>query len=376
MSRGADAGVVEGVMGLFDGRHEEGRATGAGSTAHLAKTLGLPVILVVDASSMAQSIAALVEGFLSFDKKVKFLGVVFNNVASPRHAEIIAKAVGKRRGVKVLGYIPKDAGLKLPARYLGLVSREHLVEKEWRAFTRRAGRAVEAHLDIDYILKAMGRRKYLKAVPVKPSIKKTGPVIAVARDAAFSFYYQENLDILEGLGARLVFFSPLKDKCLPRGTSGIYLGGGYPELFALELEKNSSMRKEILRVSKDMPVFAECGGLIYLGRRIKNLDGKSFDMAGVFPWTVKMQNKRAALGYREVVILKASPFGSSGARIKGHEYHYSMITGKARDKLERPFTTASGDAGFTKNKVIATYIHLHFASNPDFAKGFVRECGA
>ena len=226
----SDVGVVEGVMGLFDGKHEAGRTTGAGSTAHLAKTLDLPVILVVDASSMAQSVAAVVNGFLTFDKKVKFLGVVFNNVASPRHEEIIKEAVGKLR-VKVLGLIPKDSGLKIPSRHLGLVAREHMVDREWQVFIRRAGKAVETHLDIDYILKKMPKPKSLKAPPIKSTKKKTGPVIAVARDEAFSFCYQENLDILEELGARLEYFSPLKDKRLPKGTNGIYLIGGYPELF-------------------------------------------------------------------------------------------------------------------------------------------------
>ena len=377
MASGADAGVVEGVMGLFDGRHVSGRATGEGSTAHLAKTLGLPVILVVDASSMAGSVAALVDGFLSFDKKVKFLGVVFNNVASPRHAEIIEQAVGRRKGVKILGTIAKDAGLKLPDRHLGLVAREHIADKEWRAFIRRAGRVMEAHLDIDYILKAMARRSSIKAPPLSPVApvkKKPGPIIAVARDAAFSFCYQENLDILEALGARLAYFSPIKDKRLPKGTQGVYLIGGYPELFARELSKNTKMREEIKRASKEIPMFAECGGLIYLGRRLKDLEGKTFEMAGVFPWTTRMQTKRAALGYHEVSVKEGCPFIKKGTRIKGHEYHYSAITGKPPDKLACSFATVSGDEGYTLNKTLATYIHLHFASSPAFAKGFVKAC--
>lgn len=371
---GADVGVVEGVMGLFDGRHVSGRATVEGSTAHLAKTLGLPVILVVDASSMAQSVAALVEGFLSFDRQVKFLGVVFNNVASPRHRKIIEQAVRKRR-VKVLGIIAKDAGLKLPDRHLGLVSREHIADKEWRAFIRRAGRVMEERLDIDYILKAMGKRKSLKAPPVKPVLKGTGPVIAVARDAAFSFCYQENLDILEGFGARLAYFSPLKDKKLPKGTQGIYLIGGYPELFARELSKNTKMIDEIKTASKYMPIFAECGGLIYLGKRLKGLDGEIFDMAGVFPWTVKMYTKRTALGYCEVRATEGCPFLKRGAYVLGHEYHYSAITGKPPARIARSFALNDNSLeGFTLNKTLATYIHLHFASNLDFARGFVRVC--
>lgn len=375
MAGGADAGVIEGVMGLFDGRHVSGRATQEGSTAHLAKTLALPVILVVDASSMAQSVAALVDGFLSFDKKVKFLGVVFNNLASPRHAEIIEQAVGKSR-VKVLGFIPKDAGLKFPERHLGLVAREHIADKDWRAFIRSAGKVMEAHLDIDYILKRMPKPKSIKALPVTSIIKKPGPIIAVARDAAFSFCYQENLDILKALGAKLKFFSPIRDKKLPRGTQGIYLIGGYPELFARELSRNIKMREEIKRASKDIPIFAECGGLIYLGRRLKGLDGKIFEMAGVFPWTTRMQTKRAALGYREVSTLEGCPFIKNNARIKGHEYHYSAITGKLPDKLVRSFAIVSEDEGFTLNKVVATYIHLHFASSLAFARGFVNACAS
>ncbi len=378
MATGKDAGVVEGVMGLFDGKHGGRGATVEGSTAHLAKTLGLPVILVVDASSMAQSVAALVDGFLSFDKKIKFLGIVFNNVASPRHAEIIEQAVSKSR-VKVLGTIPRDAGLKLPERHLGLVAREHIADKDWRKFIRRAGRVMEAHLDIDYILKRMPKPQSIKAPPASlavAAVKGRSPTIAVARDAAFSFCYQENLDILEGLGARLAFFSPLRDKKLPKGTQGIYLIGGYPELFARELEKNTSMKEEIKRASKKIPIFAECGGLIYLGRRLKGLDGKTFDMAGVFPWTIKMNKKRAALGYREVRTNAASPFVKKGARIKGHEFHYSAIAGKPHTRIGRSFTVVNHGSleGFTLNNVVATYIHLHFASSPAFAKDFVKAC--
>jgi cobyrinic acid a,c-diamide synthase len=374
MAKGADVGVVEGVMGLFDGKFGGKGASVEGSTAHLAKTLSLPVVLVVDVSSMAQSVAALVEGFLSYDKSIKFLGVVFNNVASERHEEIINYTVGKMRGVKILGFIPKDSKLKLPDRHLGLVAREHIADKEWSSFIRRAAKTMEAQLDIDYILKAMPKRKPLKVSSVKATPKKLGTVIAVARDEAFSFCYQENLDILEALGARLAYFSPLKDKKLPKGTQGIYLIGGYPELFARELSGNKKMIKEIKAASKEgKPIFAECGGLMYLGKRIKSLDGKSFEMAGVFPWTVQMKWKRSALGYREVSMLEGAPFIKKGARVRGHEYHYSAITGKIPARIGRCFDVKdSSPEGYMKNKTLATYIHLHFASNPFFARGFVK----
>ncbi len=363
---GNDMGVVEGVMGLYDGKGGIGEE---GSTAHLAKTLNLPVILVVDASSMARSIAALIKGFTEFDPALKFLGVIVNRVASERHAEIVRDAVSTLKSVKLLGMIPRETGLKLGERHLGLVTRGDILDKKWSAFIKNAGDLVEEHIDLDLIIKKT--RKKTKANGRAVVKRPTSSIrIGLARDPAFSFYYEENLDILKSYGAELVEFSPINDIALPPALSGLYIGGGYPELYAEELNANKAMRAEIKAFSRaGRPVFAECGGLIYLGRKVRSTGGLSHEMAGVFPWTVRMLKKRKALGYRELTACDGTPFLEKGERVRGHEFHYSELCGNY-PKVTRAF----GGEAFLKNKTIVTYTHLCFASNPGFAGGFIDEC--
>ncbi len=376
VTAGADIGVVEGVMGLFDGR---GGVSDEGSTAHIAKTLGLPVVLVVDASSMARSVAAIVKGFTDFDPEVKFLGVIFNRVGSERHAEIIKEAIEEFTDVKILGFIMRDASLALPERHLGLVTRGDIGSSVWKKFTCSAVKAVSSAVDIDYIIKETARpgsranKQKDRGSLLKPEAafnKGGGVPIAVARDSAFSFYYRENLEILASLGAEVKFFSPMKDKSLPPGVRGIYLGGGYPELYAEALSANRSMREEIREFSRaGAPVFAECGGLIYLGKRVRSAGNKGFDMAGVFPWTCRMLKRRKALGYRELKAKGGEVFLQEGESVRGHEFHYSEIMGE-HSGVGRVF----GGYGYLRKRTLASYVHLHFASNPHFAENFIREC--
>ncbi|MBE9528647.1 MAG: cobyrinate a,c-diamide synthase, partial [Proteobacteria bacterium] len=422
--------IIEGVMGLFDGKFTgsagKGKFTGPtgkgkltcgslssevspevspeGSTAHLAKVLAKPVLLVVDAGRAATSAGAVVKGFSDFDPDLRVKYVIFNRVGSDRHAAILEDSVRSIKGVTLLGCVRRDERLKMPSRHLGLVTNEEIERKEWRAFVRAATRAVEQGVDIDRLLRALrvkpsasldrklAHKKGRKAVKASAPVSALkGVRIAVARDKAFSFYYQENLDRLEEAGARLVNFSPLKSQSLPRSIGGIYLGGGYPELHSRELAANSALMDEIRSAAESgMPMLAECGGFIYLCASLKSIGqggegpkgGEVSALAGLFPFNIEMTKRRTALGYREVAATDAFPFLSVGERVRGHEYHYSRITGSKRG-TERAFVLEPSDKngsggfdGYLYKQTVAGYTHLHFASNPAFAPGFVRSCRA
>lgn len=382
MAAPADVAVVEGVMGLFDGRGGGGfSGCDDGSTASLARALGLPVLLVVNAEKTAGSVAAVVKGFESFDPGVEVRWVVFNRVAGPRHFAMLKGATAARTGVRVLGYLPRDPLLEMPSRHLGLVTRGHMKRGGWRRFIKRAAWAAEEHIDLDGLMRSSGRVKAARRgaggggkgrAGAGHGGSPPGARIAVARDDAFCFYYEENLDILTDMGAELVFFSPLKASGLPRGTSGLYIGGGYPELHAPELEANETLKGEIKRAAAaGMPVFAECGGLMYLGRSIATLDGHRHAMAGVFPWSARMLTRRAALGYREVKALPGCPFLDPGLAMRGHEYHYSTLSRSAAGVQKTFATDGPALEGYLRGGALATYVHLHFRSNPAFARGLV-----
>lgn len=366
---GAGAGVIEGVMGLFDGRDG---ASEEGSTAHLSKLLGLPVLLVVNAEKTARSAGAVIKGFESFDPGVRIRWVIFNKVGSERHFKILRDAVPGGSKIEVIGYMPKDAALVLPERHLGLITPGDLKGREWAGFLKAASSELERHAGIDAFLKTLPA---LKMPEVKTVTGRPGPgiTVAVARDNAFCFCYEENLEILKSLGAKVVFFSPLKDKKIPR-CGGVYLTGGYPEVYARALEANHSMRDEIRRMAGEgLPIYAECGGLMYLGKNIVDRDGRAYSMAGVFPWTSRMLSKRKALGYREVEVSRTCPVKCAGV-LKGHEYHYSELVNA--NGIKRAYMGAGGGScrGYVYKNTVASYIHLHFAGNPAFAEGFVKLC--
>ncbi|MDP2681967.1 MAG: cobyrinate a,c-diamide synthase [Deltaproteobacteria bacterium] len=377
--QGADIGIIEGVMGLFDGK--DGRDE-QGSTAHVAKILKLPVILIVDARSMARSAAALVYGYERFDPAVKIAGIIFNRVGSVRHYKMLKEAVEAKCKAKVLGYIPRNEEITLPERHLGLVMMEWTMNKGQGAKFKKLTSMIERFVDIDEILRLSSRFRVQASKSFHRITHHASRItrIAIARDNAFCFYYQENLDMLKELGAELVFFSPLKDKKLPAGINGIYLGGGYPELYARRLEANKALSKEIkLIADSGLPIYAECGGLMYLGKGLKDFKGKKYEMVGIFPWVSRMLEKRKSLGYREVRVIDGCPFLKKGQKILGHEYHYSEID-TFSDKIKRVYQfTVHGSQvtvkeGYLYKNTLASYIHLHFASNPKFAEGFVRAC--
>ena len=293
-AREADVAVVEGVMGLFDGYDG---ASEAGSTAQMAKWLGLPVLLVVDARSMARSAAALVHGFASFDPGLSLAGVVFNRIGSAGHLEYLQQALTSLPGVRCFGGLPRDRELAIPERHLGLTTAEdHPLDD---SYLEHLADRLEAHLDFDGLIKALPRL----TLPEEPAPKAMPATVrlGVARDRAFCFYYPENLELFASFGAELVFFSPLEDRELPAELHGIYLGGGYPELYAGKLAANAVLRQALQAgAAAGLPIYAECGGLMYLAREIRDLEGRAHPMTGVLPFAVRMLPRLKSLGYREV----------------------------------------------------------------------------
>lgn len=371
-----DISIVEGVMGLYDGFG----ASEKGSSAHLAKILRAAVILVVDARAMSRSAAAVVLGYKKFDRAVDLKGVILNNIGSPAHYRSIKYAIEKNTGLPVLGFLPKDTDLILSERHLGLIPAQE--KKPLDTFLKRAAKLTENNIDLNALI-AMAR----SARPLPDFTKKLfaqEPVqvktnIALAKDAAFNFYYQDNLDILRHHGANIIEFSPLKDKAVPRRACGLYIGGGFPELFAAELAKNIALKNDILRRAKEgLPVYAECGGLMYLVKNIVDFRNKNFSMAGVFDSSVKMNDRLAALGYVDIEVTKRNILSNKASRIRAHVFHWSYLSGlpKKTDFAYRVKKSGREPVmdGLLKWNVLASYAHLHFGANLEFAKNFIRNC--
>ena len=367
----ADACIVEGVMGLFDGYSALDET---GSTAHLSKELNLPVILVVDAGSMARSAAALVQGFCNFDPETAVAGIIFNRVGSSNHAQILEEAISLT-DVPLIGCLPRREEIATPSRHLGLVTPEHLQDLDFRY--NALADWVEENLDLEQLMEALPEIPLPPRFDEVPMIPKTR--IGVAQDHAFSFYYEENLRLLREAGAELVPFSPIEDKDLPEGISGLYIGGGYPELAAFDLAQNTKLRRAIADFSAaGYPVYAECGGFMYLMESISQ-DDRTFPMCGIFPFRCSMQSRFQALGYREIELTSDTFLGETGTSIRGHEFHYSALD-EATDNIKKIYQVTSkreitADEGFAANdNTLGSYIHLHFASNPQVAENFVNAC--
>ena len=373
---GRDVSVVEGVMGVFDGHSS---LTEEGSTAQLAKLLGAPVILIADASKVARSVAAEVLGFQKFDPDLNVAGVILNGVGSDRHLEFCKPQIEGTTGLPVLGYLPRKDEFIQPERHLGLIPTvEGTVASQWYDSVINQ---VESTMDVPAILKLA---QTAKTPPATPSVypEKTLPArttIAVAQDMAFNFYYQDSLDLLSAWGAELAPFSPLEDEKLPAGVGGIYLGGGFPELFATQLSKNEPMHEAIRQaVDKGVPVYAECGGLMYLGRSLSDLEGVTHRMIGVIPAESAMSQSRLTLGYREVESCSDSPVLQKGQRVRGHEFHWSTLA-QQPESDESVYKVVDQDNrpdGFRKGSVWASYVHIHLGSRPGLASRFVETCAA
>jgi cobyrinic acid a,c-diamide synthase len=396
MQEGVDVLVGEGVMGLFDGFSATNES---GSTAQMAKWLGLPVLLVVDARSMARSVAALVQGYTRFDPDLTFAGILCNRVGSPAHASILQEALEAAGCPPCLGCLPRQEDLVMPSRHLGLYTAEDLQDSEdvlpgliqWIeenvALDRLLGTARDRRSEVrgqrseireqksgGIVQRAEGREKE-KSQILHPRVR-----IALARDRAFCFYYPENLRLLEQAGAELVPFSPLTDTRLPDNVHGLYLGGGYPELHARELAANKDLREEIARyATQGGPVYAECGGFMYCMQSLEDGQGNTHPMLGLFPFQARMDNRLRALGYREVRLLRDTLLGPAGTVIRGHEFHYSSIVERPADvpMVYSIQGRKGGDAtmeGYAMNNVLASYVHLHFASCPRAAENLVISC--
>jgi cobyrinic acid a,c-diamide synthase len=368
---GADIAVIEGVMGLFDGASGRGELA---STAHVAKLLRAPAVLVVDASAMARSAAAIVHGYATFDPDLDVAGVIFNKVGSDHHEELLRDAVAPL-GIPVLGAVRRDERVVAPERHLGLVPAD---EREGRAHAALEALADAAARYID--LAAVER--LARAAPAMhgpawdagPADAATGPRIAIARGPAFSFHYTENLELLTAAGAELLPFDPLRDEALPKDASALVLAGGFPEIFGAELEANAALRSGVHAfAASGRPVLAECGGVLYL---CSDLDGHA--MCGVLPARGRMAG-RLTLGYREAVAATATPWLDAGERVRGHEFHYSVVDAVRPGAAPAWSLMARGttrDEGLVSGGVQASYLHVHWAAHPELARRFTRAAAA
>ncbi len=334
-----EVNVIEGVMGLFDGAKG-----GSGSTAEVARTVGLPIILVVDAQGMAQSIGALVHGFATYSEPTRLAGIIFNRVGSEGHYEYLRKAVK----IPSLGWIEKNDALSLPERHLGLVP-----AKEQKPNIEKIRQAVVRHLDLEGLLRTTQIAPPRN--PTKKSVRKKRVRIAYALDEAFSFYYQDNLDLLAAAGAELIPFSLLKD-LKPPEVDLLYLGGGFPEIFQDRLLANSAMCTAIAAWEK--PIYAECGGLIYLA------------LVGKIPGKIQMTDHLQNFGYTEMTALVDTPLLRAGETVRGHEFHYSTWDGPA-NAYQVKQGGRSRVEGYADGRIMASYIHVHFASKPILARRLV-----
>ncbi|OGL06830.1 MAG: hypothetical protein A3I03_06205 [Candidatus Rokubacteria bacterium RIFCSPLOWO2_02_FULL_68_19] len=375
-ARGADLALIEGVMGCFDGLEAKSEE---GSTAQVAKWLGAPVVLVVDAGAMARSAGAVVLGFERFDPDLNLAAVIFNRVGGSVHAEWLRQAVeGGCRAVP-LGFIPAREALALPERHLGLVTAAE--GGLGRDFLDELAQVVEDSVDLDRLLALAGTS--LPHVPRGDSeTPGAAPVarIGVARDVAFQFYYPANFDLLRAAGAELVFWSPLRDTALPP-VDGLYLGGGYPEVYAKGLAANEPMLRAVGEFARSgRPIYAECGGLMYLAEAIEDEAGARHPMVGLLPSTVRMSPKRLALDYVEVEIARPTPLGPPGLIARGHEFHASLIdvvpASVPRAYRVRTRRGPAPEEGYLVGNSLLSYFHLHFGSNPEVASHLVASCRA
>ncbi|EBA3685711.1 cobyrinate a,c-diamide synthase [Listeria monocytogenes] len=359
----ADISVIEGVMGLFDGL---GIDRDNSSTSFIAKCTKTPVILVVDGKAISTSAAAIVDGFNRFDPELTIAGVIINRVASENHFSLIKGAIERYTDVPVLGYLPKNAAVALPERHLGLVPKEEMTELEtkWELL----GDLIAEHVDLDRLLAISKTGAKLTVHPPEIQVPDfSGMRVAHALDAAFHFYYQDNLDLIRSTGATLIPFSPLEERKVP-DADFIYIGGGFPEVFAEQLAKNKSMRESILAAHEQgKPIYAECGGLMYLGSSLE-MEAESYEMVGVFDGVSKMTTRLRKFGYCIAEPLEDTLLGKKGTAIRGHEFHHSVFETNepTRMKLTKKRDgeiVKEWHGGYQKGNTFASYLHIHFYQN-------------
>lgn len=391
---GADVAIIEGAMGLFDGADP---ASSEGSTAEIARWLSVPVLLVIDAGGQARSAAATVKGFTEFEEGMNVAGVIANRCGSDRHAAWLAESLRGASLPPLFGSIPRGAFPALRSRHLGLTTAE--------PGTLTAGllgnfaEAFEKQVSVDAVMTAAagaGSKALRGAIPVRaeqPSLdvpssvdrsnERTRTRIGVARDEAFHFYYPDNLGALEAAGGELVDFSPLRDERLPEGLDGLYIGGGYPEEYAALLSANRPMKDAVRRFAEEgRPVYAECGGLMYLSEGVETRDGARHALAGLLPSWTRMRNLKKRLGYVEVALSADTLLGPCGATLRGHEFHYSELiddpAGRSGWETVYRLTHRRSDGavpeGYARGRTLASYVHVHFASRRGVAENFISLC--
>lgn len=367
-SKDADISVIEGVMGMFDGKDP---LKDDGSTADISRLIDAPVLLVVDVSGTARSAAAIVKGFqLMAPGQVK--AVIANKTGSEGHFQLIDKAVRQECGIPVIGHFPKMPGISVPERHLGLVP---AVERgDLNGFFSKLADAAEQTVDLDELLQIAEVPDLAFSEPKLFQRKKSSPVtIAVAKDAAFHFYYEENLKMLRAHGADLHFFSPLAGEGVPAAADALYIGGGFPEEFAPALAAQCGARESVRQaIRSGMPTLAECGGFMYLTEELITVDGHSYPMCGVVGGKTIMKSNRAALGYRELTSFSGTWIPES-IKIRGHEFHYSIF--EYKEKIVPAFQSASRFGqkpdGCSVYNAVTGYTHLYFPSNPELPSAFV-----
>ncbi len=372
-SRGADIVIVEGNRGLFDGVNAEGGY----STADLALTLNLPVVLVVNCTKTTRTVAAMVLGCIKFDERLDIRGVILNQIATERQRLLVTEAVEKYTGIPVLGSVPRLKRDIFPMRHLGMIPHQEYTDSD--GALGYLADLIADNVDLDRLEQVMAA---VPELPASAEIDHGGREkvrIGILQDAAFQFYYSENLEALERAGAELVFIDAMRAPALPE-IAGLYIGGGFPETGARELAANAGFRQSIKEAAdRGLPIYAECGGLIYLGRSIV-LDGEEFPLAGVFPVRFGMSKKPQAHGYTIFRVEKDNAFYGPGTEVKGHEFRYSKVLdwqGSAEQlalKMVRGYGFADGRDGLVHNNVLALYTHVHADGTPEWAESFMRRC--
>jgi cobyrinic acid a,c-diamide synthase len=373
-SKGADISIIEGVMGFFDGKDPR---TNEGSTAEISMITKSPVLLVVNCASMARSAAAIVKGFQCFADGPNIVGVIANRVGSEGHFHLVKTAIEQECGIPVIGYLKRETDVEIPERHLGLVP--SIERGELDSFFDHLGDLVLETVDIDKLMELSEAKEWMVDPSSSLFEKQAAPTvrIAVAKDAAFNFYYLENLEMLEAYGAELVYFSPLAGEPLPENADGLYIGGGFPEEFADRLSKQMVVGQSIRKaIENGLPTLAECGGFMYLTEAIVTNDGQTFEMVGLIPGKVRMQPKLAALGYREIKGKSGNFLLQKGKKAKGHEFHYSTFhpDGDIQHAYETKGIRGNKNEGCMDGNLIAGYTHFHFASCPEMVEAWIKKC--
>lgn len=383
----ADISIVEGVMGLYDGAEV---GSDIGTSASIAKMLKLPVILVVDGSKVASSIAAVAKGYNDFDPEVSIEGIIINNVGSKAHYELLAKAIRHYTDITPCGYLVKNTNLSLPERHLGLTPVDELSSLE--SYYDNLADLVEESIDMESIIEISKKNEfYSNAVIENPYAKHIdkmknkinqsgGLTIGVAKDEAFHFYYRDNIELLKNMGVNIVYFSPIHDENLPSNINGVIFGGGFPEMFSKELEQNVAFKKTVLdSLSNGIPYHAECGGLMYLCNQLTNLEGETFDMVGLLDGSTSMTQRLQRFGYAYLKLKKDCIFGTEGDTIKIHEFHRSNAD-IDNEKVFKLYKLRGGEVfkewtcGYEKYNGIGAYAHIHYYNNIQFAINYLEKC--